>query len=81
VGKADVVLAPFWEFVLDRSPDDMKTRMVMASHFVKINLGFILKWPEKVGFFLGSFSLSPNAYGSIRCWRLYNRSRTSLNGC
>lgn len=48
VGKADVVLAPFWEFVLDRSPEDMKTRMVMASHFVKINLGFILKWPEKM---------------------------------
>ncbi|KAF9447599.1 SIT4 phosphatase-associated protein [Macrolepiota fuliginosa MF-IS2] len=48
VGKADVVLAPFWEFVLDRSPDDMKTRTVMASHFVKINLGFILKWPEKM---------------------------------
>ena len=49
VGKADVVLAPFWEFVLDRSPKDMKTQMVMASHFVKINLCFILKWPEKVG--------------------------------
>ncbi|KXN91442.1 Extragenic suppressor of kinetochore protein 1 [Leucoagaricus sp. SymC.cos] len=32
----------------------MKTRMVMASHFVKINLGFILKWPEKMLAFIQS---------------------------
>lgn len=58
VGKSDVVLAPFWDFVLDRSPDDMKTRTVMASHFVKINLSFIIKWPEKVSMGVWSCRLS-----------------------
>jgi len=44
----DQLLAPFWESVLDRSPDDMKTRTVMASHFAKINAVFLSKKPSEV---------------------------------
>ncbi|KAJ6622941.1 SIT4 phosphatase-associated protein-domain-containing protein [Mycena sp. CBHHK59/15] len=39
------LLIPFWDTVLDRSPEDMKTQMVMASHFAKINAVFLSKKP------------------------------------
>jgi hypothetical protein len=42
------LLLPFFETVLDRSPDDMKTQMVMASHFGKINAVFLGKKPAEV---------------------------------
>jgi len=48
VNKRDQLLLPFWETVLDRSPDDMKTQMTMASHFAKINSVFITKKPVEV---------------------------------
>jgi hypothetical protein len=48
VNNPDHLLAPFWETVLDRSPEDMKTQMVMASHFTKINTVFLNKKPAEV---------------------------------
>lgn len=42
------LLAPFWETVLDRSPEDMKAEMVVASHFAKINAVFLTKKPAEV---------------------------------
>lgn len=49
------LLVPFWETILDISPDEMKTHMVMASHFAKINAVFLTKKPAEVCaiFFLG----------------------------
>ncbi|KAI6139587.1 SIT4 phosphatase-associated protein-domain-containing protein [Pisolithus tinctorius] len=48
VNNADELLAPFWEIVLDKSPEDMKTEMVMASHFAKVNSVFLTKKPADV---------------------------------
>ncbi|KAJ7706882.1 SIT4 phosphatase-associated protein-domain-containing protein [Mycena rosella] len=42
------LLVPFWDTVLDRSPEDMKTQMVMASHFAKINAVFLSKKPAEM---------------------------------
>lgn len=48
VNQQNQLLVPFWETVLDRSPEDMKTQMVMASHFAKINAVFLSKKPAEV---------------------------------
>jgi len=48
VTNSEQLLAPFWETVLDRSPDDMKTRSSMAAHFAKINGVFMNKKPTEV---------------------------------
>ena len=48
VNYSEELLAPFWETVLDRSPEDMKTGMAMASHFAKINAVFLTKKPAEV---------------------------------
>ncbi|KAJ7029390.1 SIT4 phosphatase-associated protein-domain-containing protein [Mycena alexandri] len=42
------LLIPFWDVVLERPPEDMKTQMVMASHFAKINAVFISKKPAEM---------------------------------
>jgi hypothetical protein len=42
------LLEPFWETVLDRPPEEMKTQMVMAAHFAKINSAFLSKKPAEV---------------------------------
>jgi serine/threonine-protein phosphatase 6 regulatory subunit 3 len=42
------LLTPFWETVLDRSAEDMKTETIMASHFAKINAAFLSKKPAEV---------------------------------
>lgn len=39
---------PFWETVLDKSPEEMKTEMAMAAHFAKINAVFLNKKPAEV---------------------------------
>lgn len=39
---------PFWDTVLDRPPDEMKTQIAMASHFTKINGMFLSKKPQEV---------------------------------
>ncbi|KAF8205512.1 SIT4 phosphatase-associated protein-domain-containing protein [Mycena galopus ATCC 62051] len=48
VNSQNELLIPFWEAVLERSPEDMKTQMVMASHFAKINAVFLSKKPAEV---------------------------------
>jgi len=48
VNEQKQLLVPFWETVLDRSPDDMKTQMTMASHFAKVNSVFMTKKPAEV---------------------------------
>ena len=52
MNHSEELLAPFWETVLDRSPEDMKMEMVMASHFAKINAVFLTKKPAEVGPYL-----------------------------
>ena len=46
--NTDQLLVPFWETVLDRTPEDMKTRMTMAAQFAKINAVFLSKKPAEV---------------------------------
>ncbi|KAF7337855.1 Extragenic suppressor of kinetochore protein 1 [Mycena venus] len=48
VNSQNELLIPFWEAVLERSPEDMKTQMVMASHFAKINAVFLSKKPAEM---------------------------------
>lgn len=48
LNNTDQLLVPFWETVLDRTPEDMKTRMTMASQFTKINAVFMSKKPAEV---------------------------------
>ncbi|KAF9014193.1 SIT4 phosphatase-associated protein-domain-containing protein [Cyathus striatus] len=48
------LLVPFWETVLDRSSEDMKTEMIMASHFVKITSSFLNKKPAEMLAFIQS---------------------------
>lgn len=57
VNHADELLTPFWETVLYRPPEDMKTEMVMASHFAKINSVFLTKKPAEVRPLVLSLSL------------------------
>ncbi|GLB34588.1 putative SAPS-domain-containing protein [Lyophyllum shimeji] len=54
INEQEQLLKPFWETVLDRSPDDMKTQMVMASHFSKINSVFLSKKPAEMFAFIRS---------------------------
>ncbi|KAF5369199.1 hypothetical protein D9615_009978 [Tricholomella constricta] len=54
INEQTQLLIPFWETVLDRSPDDMKTQMVMASHFSKINAVFLSKKPAEMFAFIRS---------------------------
>ncbi|TFK36388.1 SIT4 phosphatase-associated protein-domain-containing protein [Crucibulum laeve] len=46
------ILVPFWETILDRPPDDMKTQMVMASHFAKVVSAFLSKKPAEMFAFI-----------------------------
>ena len=50
--EQEQLLVPFWETVLDRPPEEMKTQMVMASQFAKINAAFLSKKPAEVNAFL-----------------------------
>ncbi|RDB22233.1 Extragenic suppressor of kinetochore protein 1 [Hypsizygus marmoreus] len=54
INEQKQLLIPFWETVLDRSPEDMKTEMVMASHFAKINAVFLNKKPTEMFAFIRS---------------------------
>ncbi|THH23096.1 hypothetical protein EUX98_g8077 [Antrodiella citrinella] len=54
ITNSERLLTPFWETVLDRSPEDMKTQMVMASHFAKINAVFLSKKPAEMLAFIQS---------------------------
>ncbi|KAF8884827.1 SIT4 phosphatase-associated protein-domain-containing protein [Infundibulicybe gibba] len=54
VNEQAQLLIPFWETVLETSPDDMKTQMIMASHFAKINAVFLTKKPAEMLAFIQS---------------------------
>ncbi|EPQ57764.1 SAPS-domain-containing protein [Gloeophyllum trabeum ATCC 11539] len=54
LNNSDQLLVPFWETVLDRPPEEMKTQMVMASHFAKINAVFLNKKPVEMLAFIQS---------------------------
>jgi hypothetical protein len=77
VNNPNQLLAPFWETVLDRSPEDMKTQMVMASHFTKINTVFLNKKPAEVRWLLETAKHGSNA--PTRCSPSSNRSHPLLN--
>ena len=54
VNEQQQLLVPFWEVVLDKSPDEMKIQTTMASHFAKVNSVFMTKKPVEVSWgFLG----------------------------
>lgn len=57
VNSSEQILAPFWETVLDRSAEDMRMQMTMASHFAKINAVFLNKKPTEVNACLSSHPL------------------------
>jgi hypothetical protein len=48
VNEQQQLLVPFWEVVLDKSPDEMKIQTTMASHFAKVNSVFMSKKPAEV---------------------------------
>ncbi|KAL1742167.1 SIT4 phosphatase-associated protein-domain-containing protein [Schizophyllum fasciatum] len=50
----DTLLLPFWESVLERSPDDMKMNVVLAANFAKINSVFLSKKPAEMIAFIQS---------------------------
>ncbi|TFK23456.1 SAPS-domain-containing protein [Coprinopsis marcescibilis] len=52
VKEQEQLLVPFWETVLDRPPEEMKTQMVMASHFAKISSAFLTKKPTEMMVFI-----------------------------
>ncbi|KAH9917442.1 SIT4 phosphatase-associated protein-domain-containing protein [Fomitopsis serialis] len=54
LNNREQLLTPFWETVMDRSPEDMKTQMVMASQFAKINAVFLSKKPAEMLAFIRS---------------------------
>lgn len=62
LNHSEQLLTPFWETVLDRSPEDMKTQMVMASHFAKINAMFLSKKPAEVCFSFKTTSNLPHLH-------------------
>ncbi|TRM61242.1 SIT4 phosphatase-associated protein-domain-containing protein [Schizophyllum amplum] len=44
----DTLLRPFWEGVLEHTPDDMKMNMILAANFAKINSVFLNKKPAEM---------------------------------
>ncbi|KAF9462719.1 SIT4 phosphatase-associated protein-domain-containing protein [Collybia nuda] len=54
MNEQNQLMVPFWETVMDRSPEDMKTEMIMASHFAKINAVFLNKKPVEMFAFIRS---------------------------
>ncbi|KAH8813604.1 SIT4 phosphatase-associated protein-domain-containing protein [Flagelloscypha sp. PMI_526] len=54
LNEHSVVLLPFWETVLDRTAEDMKTEMILAGHFVKITTTFMTKKPDEMFAFIQS---------------------------
>lgn len=78
LNNTDQLLVPFWETVLDRTPEDMKTRMTMASQFAKINAVFLGKKPAEV---TAAFLRHPvaNSETRCRCSNSYEHSEISSN--
>lgn len=78
VNQQEHLLAPFWETVLDKSPEDMKTQMVMAAHFAKINAVFISKKPAEVN--LSPYLLSSACECRASCSDARLHPITTLSG-
>jgi hypothetical protein len=64
LNNTDQLLVPFWETVLDRTPEDMRTRMTMAAQFAKINAVFLSKKPAEV---TAAFLRHRVAHSETRC--------------
>ncbi|KAG8908524.1 hypothetical protein FRB99_005884 [Tulasnella sp. 403] len=54
VNQSQQLLEPFWDSVLNTSPEDMRSKISLASHFVKINAVFLSKKPEEMLSFIRS---------------------------
>ncbi|KAI8989835.1 SAPS-domain-containing protein [Trametes punicea] len=54
VKHQDRLLVPFWETVLDKSPEEMKSQVMMATHFAKVNVAFLNKKPAEMLAFIQS---------------------------
>ncbi|KAH9900937.1 SAPS-domain-containing protein [Cubamyces lactineus] len=54
VNRQDQLLVPFWETVLDKSPEEMKSQVMMATHFAKVNVAFLSKKPAEMLAFIQS---------------------------
>lgn len=48
VNHQDKLLVPFWETVLDKSPEEVRSQVMMATHFAKVNVAFLGKKPAEV---------------------------------
>ncbi|KAI0636560.1 SIT4 phosphatase-associated protein-domain-containing protein [Trametes polyzona] len=48
IRRQDQLLVPFWETVLDKSPEEMKSQVMMATHFAKVNVEFLSKKPAEM---------------------------------
>jgi hypothetical protein len=64
LNNTDQLLVPFWETVLDRTPEDMRTRMTTAAQFTKINAVFLSKKPAEV---TAAFLRHRVAHSETRC--------------
>jgi len=60
------LLAPWWDYILDISPEDMRAKAALASHFAKINAVFLSKKPDEVGHQYNSMN-SALKNSSCRC--------------
>ncbi|KIO34753.1 hypothetical protein M407DRAFT_64204 [Tulasnella calospora MUT 4182] len=52
--RSSELLLPFWDFILDTSPEDMMSKINVATHFVKINAIFLSKKPDEMLEFIQS---------------------------
>ena len=48
VNSQEQLLVPFWETVLDKSPEEVRSQVMMAAHFAKVNVAFLSKKPAEV---------------------------------
>ncbi|KAI0807835.1 SAPS-domain-containing protein [Fomes fomentarius] len=48
VNHQDKLLVPFWETVLDKSPEEVRSQVMMATHFAKVNVAFLGKKPAEM---------------------------------
>ncbi|KAF9261231.1 SAPS-domain-containing protein [Marasmius fiardii PR-910] len=62
VNEHQQILAPFWETVLEKNPEEMKTQLVMASHFSKITSMYLARKPTEMFDFLQSL---PDVVGKL----------------
>ncbi|KAH9931705.1 SAPS-domain-containing protein [Epithele typhae] len=48
IANQEQLLVPFWETVLDKSPEEMRSQVMMAAHFAKVNVAFLSKKPAEM---------------------------------